>query len=545
MYEKFYSLNEKPFNITPDPRFLYMGKYHQEALAHLIYGVSERKGFIVLTGEVGAGKTTLIRTLLERLDPSVKTAFIFNPNLTLNGLFLSILEEFELKAVSRTKADFLIELNNFLIERLKKDEHTLLIIDEAQNLPPSILEEIRLLLNLETSKEKLLQIILSGQPELNHKLNLHQLKQLKQRISIRYHLPPLNKVETREYIKERLKIAGSQNSSIFTEKAIEEVFNYSKGIPRLINILCDNSLLTGYATDQQTIDLKIIKESIRDLELEGKNKGIKAAVPSRFSRNPFKRRIWRLSFVLVVISLIFVGYLWWEPGFFENTKLAFPHWLTRLEEKKLSSPIQVRSTTTKRSHVRKIEIPPLVVMAQEASVGGETNFPDLPELLEISDREGPKSSQIITVVKNDILSRIALRRYGRVSERILAYIQKVNPEIRDVNYIEVGQRIVLPELDRDMNLGGIHSDLFSVHVASFKKFADAHALFSQLVREGYEAYLIPVHILQKGQWYRVCLGSFKGKGEASTYAKGLLDRNKFKFARPLYVVKSEAGEIER
>jgi len=176
MYKGYYGLKEKPFNVSPDPDFLYLGKHHKEALANLIYGISERKGFIVITGEVGTGKTTLIHTLLERLGKTVKTALIFNPNLGLQDFFLTVFNEFDLKAKKPTKAHFLFELNNFLIESLRRNENPVLIIDEAQNLTPLILEEIRLLLNLETSKDKLLQIVLAGQPELDRKLNLPELR---------------------------------------------------------------------------------------------------------------------------------------------------------------------------------------------------------------------------------------------------------------------------------------------------------------------------------------------------------------------------------
>ncbi|MDY6854854.1 MAG: AAA family ATPase [Thermodesulfobacteriota bacterium] len=297
MYEKFYGLNEKPFNVTPDPRFLYVGKQHQEALANLIYGIYERKGFMVLTGEVGTGKTTLINTLLERLNHNVKTALIFNPNLTLRDLFFSIKNEFGLKSGFKTKAEFLNILNRFLIERLKKKGNAVIIIDEAQHIHPSILEEVRLLLNLETSKDKLLQVILSGQPELNEKLNMSQLRQLKQRISIRYHLHPLEKGETNDYIKERMRIAGCKDHSIFTDKAINEIYKFSKGVPRLINIISDNSLLIGYATDRPKIIPKIVSESIKDLKLESKNNEEKATTPNRFSINSFKRRILRFRLI--------------------------------------------------------------------------------------------------------------------------------------------------------------------------------------------------------------------------------------------------------
>jgi general secretion pathway protein A len=544
MYEKFYGFIEKPFNVTPDPRFLYLGERHREALAHLIYGVREKKGFIVLTGEVGAGKTTLIHTLIERLDSSVKTALIFNSNITLKELFLFILDEFELKAKFQTKADFLIKLNDFLIERLKRNENTVLIIDEAQNLSPLILEEIRLLLNLETSKNKLLQIILSGQPELNHKLNLPKLRQLKQRISIRYHLPPLTAAETKEYIRERLGIAGSQNSSIFTQKAMEEIFKYSKGIPRVINILCDNSLLIGYATNQPKIVPKIVKESIRDLELGSVSKEMNVITTPKVSRNPFKRRAWRLAFALVFLSFIFIGELWWNPEIFKSTKVIFRPSEARLEEKKISQFLQAKAIITPKSSIQKAEFPSSIVMDQEVLVE-KTDLPDLPNHRKFSEKEGTKSSQTITVAKGDILSRIVLKRYGMVNKKILNFIKSVNSGIRNVDHIEIGQRIFLPEIDRDIDFGQMHSDLFSVHVASFQKFADAYTLFSLLVREKYEVYVIPVHIPQKGQWYRGSLGRFKGEDEALIYSKRLLKNGKFDYAQPLNIMISKALEIEK
>ena len=307
MYERFYCLNEKPFNATPNPKFLYLGEHHKEALANLIYGVHERKGFIVLTGEVGAGKTTLIRTLLERLGDNVRTALIFNPNLTIDDLFLTILDEFGLERECKTKVDFLSTLNDFLIECLERNENVLLIFDEAQNLSPTLLEEIRLLLNLETSNEKLLQIILSGQPELNQKLELKELRQLKQRIGIRYHIPPLTKKETKDYIKSRLKIAGAKDFSIFSDKAIDQIYGYAKGTPRLTNIICDNALLAGYAMNQGNIGPGIIKECINDLKSENTKNDIKTEISRNVPRKRFTTAVWRLVVIFFFLSLVMTG----------------------------------------------------------------------------------------------------------------------------------------------------------------------------------------------------------------------------------------------
>lgn len=521
MYEKFYGFTEKPFNITPDPHFLYLGEHHQEAMAHLIYGINERKGFIVITGEVGTGKTTLIHTLLEQLKPNVKTALIFNPNLTLEDFFLLVLDEFELEASQPTKAHFLIALNNFLLERSEMDENAVLIIDEAQNLPLPILEEIRLLLNLETAKSKLLQIVLAGQPELDRKFNLPELRQLKQRISIRYHIPPLSRKETGEYIKERLRIAGSPNSSIFTEKAINEIFAYSKGIPRLINILGDNALLLGYADDKQTIDHIIVRECIADLGLKRKQPLEKTASLLRSPWNPLKKRAWRLAFLLFFLICIIGGSLWVNK---ERVSNLFFH-LQERSEKTIFPPNNEEPDEMKNS-------PQVVSPSEPINTGGATD----------TAGQGEKASyRIVTVEKNEWLSDIILKRYGKINGRVLASIKKANPQIKNINYIQEGWKIILPDINRASTENGF----YSVHVASSKKFSDAHSLFARLAERGYEVYLIPVNLPQRGHWYRVTLKKFKDEKEALKYAKQLMADRIFQYAEPVHISDTVPTGIEK
>jgi general secretion pathway protein A len=265
MYTKFYNLKEEPFNLTPDPKFLYLSQSHKDALVRLIYGVRKRKGFMVMTGEVGTGKTTLLHALLRYLDENTKKTFIFNPTLDVKDFFKFICFDLEIQANGQTKGDCLLQIYQLLIESYKKNRNVVMIIDEAHNLNPLLLEEIRLLSNFETPKDKLIQIILVGQPELSCTLNLPKCLPLKQRISLWFFINPLNPKETDEYIRLRLYRAGLE-TSCYTEKAIDEIFRYSKGIPRLINILCDNSLIAGYAMDKKKIDEKIVQEAIAELE---------------------------------------------------------------------------------------------------------------------------------------------------------------------------------------------------------------------------------------------------------------------------------------
>ena len=268
MYEPYYQLKERAFNLTPDPRFLYFTERHCEALANLVYGIRERKGFLVLSGEVGTGKTTLINALLDTLErANVLSALIFNPLLSVSEFFEYLMNEFNLKAPGRSKSQILVTLNSLLLERYRMGQVTVLIVDEAQNLSSELLEEIRLLTNLETATEKLLQILLVGQPELSLKLNSPNLRQLKQRISLRCSLDPLSMFETKEYINTRLEIAGLPNQQLFADATIAEIFRSSGGIPRLVNTICDNALLTGYACDAKSVGIEIIREVCEDLEI--------------------------------------------------------------------------------------------------------------------------------------------------------------------------------------------------------------------------------------------------------------------------------------
>ncbi|MBS3906100.1 MAG: AAA family ATPase [Syntrophaceae bacterium] len=275
MYETFYGLNENPFNVTPNPEFIFLGKNHREALAQLLYGVREKKGFIVITGEVGTGKTTLIHYLLEKLEGNnhTKTAFLFNPKLTVHDFIQYILKDLGVRVQGQTKGEHLHHLHRYLLNAYRRDERVVLIVDEAQGLNPELLEEIRLLSNLETSKSKLLQIVLVGQPELDKTLSRPGFRQLRQRINLRYHLTPLSEKETGEYIEKRLRIAGSHDP-IFTDQAIREIYRRSGGIPRLINILSDNALLNGFALDQKQVNAKSIREVSADLKLHQESRRV-------------------------------------------------------------------------------------------------------------------------------------------------------------------------------------------------------------------------------------------------------------------------------
>jgi len=269
MYKEFFRLKEKPFNIVPNPAYLYPSAKHRMALTYLEYGLSESIGFILLTGEIGIGKTTLIRRLLSNLDSSMETAVLSNTNLSADDLIKQVMLEFELDPDAHDKPANLEKLNSFLIDRYSRDGRSLLIIDEAQNLSLSALEEVRMLSNLQTNEDNLLQIMLVGQPELRSRIRDPRLAQLAQRIAVSYHLSPLGRDETKEYIKYRLKKAGREGGDLFTPEAMDLIFEKSKGVPRSINILCDTAMVYAFGDEAEIIDRSLVEHVITDREEEG------------------------------------------------------------------------------------------------------------------------------------------------------------------------------------------------------------------------------------------------------------------------------------
>ncbi|MBU4376286.1 MAG: AAA family ATPase [Candidatus Omnitrophica bacterium] len=264
MYEKYYGFKEKPFSLTPDSKFFFSSAKHEEALNCMLLAISEKSGFVVVTGEIGSGKTTVCRSLLNRLDPSARVALILNTHLGKKELLTTILHDLGIEYKSTSKTHLISALNDYLLKQISNDINTVLIIDEAQNLTPSVIEEVRMLSNFETEHEKLLQIILIGQPELRKKLALPQLEQFKQRVVFHYHLEALDREETEEYIKHRLGKAGSNRDDIFTAEAIAEIYKHSKGVPRLINIVCHNALISGLVYEMRHITRDIALEAIND-----------------------------------------------------------------------------------------------------------------------------------------------------------------------------------------------------------------------------------------------------------------------------------------
>jgi general secretion pathway protein A len=304
MYCAFYGLQERPFSITPDPRFLFLSQSHQEALGHLLYGIEERRGFITITGEVGTGKTLLCRALLGRLGHQVRTALILNSFMSGLELLRSINEDFGIPARSTTRKELIDALNDFLLEEFREGRNAVLIIDEAQNLAPPVLEQIRMLSNLETERGKLLQIILVGQPELRQQLARADLRQLNQRIALRYHIQPFDRQETADYIHHRLLVAGSHGGVRFSRRALSLIYRHCEGVPRRINLLCDRALLSGYVQGSAGIDHRIVRRANAEL------KGGQGRRLSRFGWDLPRRGLLTALGVIVGLALSLGGERW-------------------------------------------------------------------------------------------------------------------------------------------------------------------------------------------------------------------------------------------
>ena len=298
MYEAFYGLRERPFNLTPDPKYLYLSEKHKEAFAHLLYGIKNRSGFVMITGEIGTGKTTLCRNLLNQLDADTELAFIFNPFLNSIELMKKINQEFGIESQADTVLSLTEELNVHLLHSTAHGKSCVLVIDEAQNLSPQVLEQIRLLSNIETDTQKLLQIILIGQPELAEKLELQELRQLNQRITARYHLKPLNALETLQYIAYRIHVAGGRKRINFTKRAVKQVYKLSGGVPRMINAICDRALLIGYTKEQRVINVRLVRKAAREIQ------GEKVTAPKN---KRFSWRRWLPAPSLAALLLLIFG----------------------------------------------------------------------------------------------------------------------------------------------------------------------------------------------------------------------------------------------
>ena len=425
MYLDFYHLKKAPFHITPDPEFLFLSPSHKAALGALVYGIEERQGFVALIGEVGLGKTTILRSYLERVDQSqLKPIYIFNPNVSFSELLKTLCREFGIEDVAEDIAETVNRLHQALIEEYKRGRNVALIVDEAQHMPTETLEHLRMLSNLETATQKLIQIVLVGQPEFDLKLEDYALRQLKQRLAIRGTISPLTDEESQDYIIYRLAKVVTVDEPLFTRGALREIVKQAQGTPRVINILCTNALIHGYGYNKRRISTKIVRGAVA--EYTGKP-------PPR----PWKPWM-TLSSATALLALL----LWFSP--YQQVVLSKLSGLAQSLPFVTPSVASRVAPTPGQPAVPRDSAPPLL----SATPALPTQSPRLenplpaPETLELGT--------IRTIKRGDQIVKVALEVYGFSNNAVIDWIKKNNPQLRNINRLDVGMQLALPPLPPDV-----------------------------------------------------------------------------------------------
>jgi len=483
-----------------------MTSQHREALASMMYGIRERRGFSTITGEVGTGKTTLIYSLLNNLNEKVKTVFIYHTNITFEELLKTILLEldFKRKAIrNKDKLSLIRKLNTYLIRQLEQDKTVAVIIDEAQNLSKEVMEELRMLSNLETSKTKLLQLLLVGQPELEIKLNSQDLRQLKQRIGIRRQIKPLNDKEIRQYIDHRLHLVGSKTSKVFTMQAVSMICRYSKGIPRNINVICENAFLIGYSLSKKRIDRQIVDEAIDDMSGSSVQNEIQDTNNHTISH--FKTPSIAAAVLLAFGTLLFVGT--------EYIKSESPR-------KEIMAISEEESVSVPTVYPEEAPEPIEIVKPADNSLVEDTS-PDQPE------DENENKYNILDIVipkQGDTVSFLAETYYGAINETLMDIILNANPAIDDVNIIYQNQHIIIPEITIDSFIIKMPDDKYIIHAGTYRSLQYAREFCYDRALKWKDVHILNRRVSDNKIWYKVVASEYETREECVKTLMDLQDR---------------------
>jgi len=433
MYLNYYNLRKQPFHITPDPEFLYLSPSHKEALAAIIYRIEEKKGFVAIVGAVGVGKTTILRSYLEKADKKrLKIIYVFNPRLTFEGLLRTIYQELELPVETSDVVEMTNRLYEVLIEEYRRGNTIVLVVDEAQNMPVDTLENLRMLSNLETSKDKLIQIVLVGQPEFEEELQQHRLRQLRQRLAIRSTILPLTEHESMEYIRYRLEKAGVSPSTVFTSTSLKAIVKKAKGIPRTMNILCDNALITGFGYRKKPVTRGVVREIIRDFD------GLKW---------PSAGRWWFPA--LSALTVVLIAMAWFLPN--HETVFGKIRNLTHMEQRKEDTRV-ARVVPPPPAATGEALAPPAASPREKESPAGENQPPaPRPGDSAVPPSVVEKATEAVrkSIVHGDTLIKLSREVYGKSDERILRLIQKSNPQVVNPDVIHAGSMLTFPRLSEE------------------------------------------------------------------------------------------------
>ncbi len=520
-YVQHYGFSENPFALSADPKFFFPAESHREAFAALLYGINQRKGFVLLLAEEGIGKTTLIRHLIGTLDSNVKTIFFPQGQIAFELMLKEILINLEIPITMEAKGSMLHDLYSYLIQSLEKDENVAIIIDEAHNISPETIEELRLLSNLETSKSKLLQIVIVGEPKLKAKLRSKIIRQINQRIVVSSQISPLTREESLRYIDHRLKIVGSSSSEIFTDEALSLICRYSKGIPRTINILCGNALSVGYGSSEKKISASIVrkirkKEVLTETRSPNQNFKMGRGLPRKFFS--------AFSALAIFVMLIFF------------TKDYVKHLLTAQKVKSViefSSPKDKAETSLRKSerHVA-TEGSPKTANREVASVSPET--PQNPASMATTASQpdtGIHLKAIVEVKKGTTLSMLALKYYNDANLTFIDHILKLNPEITNPDLILVDQKIKIPEITGSLLLVQSSDDEYKVHLETFEDSRYAVRYIDEIGLPRGKVEVVPQQVSRKVKWYRVLAGPYSTKTEGLRAIEEMQQRGLLPFLR--------------
>ena len=485
MYNEFYGFSEKPFELTPDPRFLFFTPSFRKALDSVIDGIRERRGFISVIGEAGTGKTILMHSLLNSLDEKVKTVFIFHTTLSFKDLLGTILRELDLRAMEKSKAGLLDQLIQYSTQIATKNETLVIIVDEAHKLNAEVMEELKIFSNLGSGT---VQIVLVGQPELEDKLNSGGLRQLKQMIKVRCQISALSEEETKDYIDHRLRLVGRSSSEIFTPEAISMICNYAHGIPRIINTLCDNALRTAYISSEKMIDENIIRGVIKNIEGPSLEKAIaSSSTPiTGFHRFPF-----RLEFLLKKAPLILL-FLFCIGGLF-----LLIHGYLRQKPVKIWN---IKSIISSDADTEPISTSTLSQMTTPPS--------------SIDTRGGEhKLKEIVSVKEGQTISQLTQKYYGTVNETFVDHILDLNPNITNVHLIMVDQKIKIPKITEELVIIQSPDHTYKIHVGTFQNPGFVRLYRNEPALKGKIIEIVPRKVSPHETWYRVVVGPFGHKDE--------------------------------
>ena len=507
MYNSYFGFLESPFSVTPDPHFSYTNPVYQEAYANLRYGVEAKKGFVVVTGEVGTGKTTLLRKLMRNLEGTIHSVFVFNTYLSFPELLQLILHDLGLVAKEQSKVAALQELNDYLITRLKQGHTVAVLIDEAQNLSDEALEGLRLLSNLETDQEKLLQIVLMGQPELAAKLDQPKLRQLKQRVALQCRLVPLKDEEVGPYIDFRLRAVGYEGKDLFHRDAVQQIAFYSQGIPRRINIICDNALLNTYAASQKIVSADVIREVARDLRLES---DVQLAdvrtTPIIFmpetEREPFIHEVSKKAFHHKVRGTIraAVGTVIVAVVLLALASVIDPQKFLSIAEKRLKPAPHNVSQWAMPMNAQEVVPEKVNTEVESKKVNPEVN--------------SKWEEQRVIIQRGSTIHKIASDAYGVNTLLGMDLIKEFNPQIKDLNWILPGQDLLLPPLTEQTMLRKQPDGSYRLIVASFRSLTGADE-YARLLREkGYQVMITSKRVSNDLVLHRVEIAGLKNLEEA-------------------------------